>query len=440
MDKSNLPLFISLLLINFLSFSTYGIPITFFPNIAEIRGISDLLSGFIFAMYPLGAFFCGFIVGKMLTKWERKRVIISSQILMGISILIFGLSDLSQNNIVFIIVALVTRATQGIALGSCQTAAYAFIPEYWPDEIDFRIGLLEVTVGFGIGTGPLIGALIYSMWGYLSIYIAPGILITFFGSILAYMTLPMNKKQEEHEKTEETLSLSKTFSSRDMWYTFFVLVINYGGFTLIMPDLENKVIKIGGSPEMASILFACNQVGYILAIAFLMIYKIKNRKGIFFVSLIFSLLSLILLGFDSFFIMSNEMKMVLIGLGTFISGIVGAFSLVPFVSESITILHSIFPDKKRHLLDNMASGLFTAAISLAEFHGPILGGFLTQNFGFSDGCLIYSVVVFLFFIVFATHGRGMKAMIEWGKGKRKEVKVKENEKGIEVKLLETNIL
>jgi hypothetical protein len=50
------------------------------------------------------------------------------------------------------------------------------------------------------------------------------------------------------------------------------------------------------------------------------------------------------------------------------------------------------------------------------------------------------VVVFLFFIVFATHGRGMKAMIEWGKGKRKEVKVKENEKGIEVKLLETNIL
>ena len=436
MEKSHLALFASLILLNFLSFSTYGIPITFFPNVAETRGISGILVGLIFAMYPMGAFCCGLIVGKMLTKWERKRVIIFSQILMGLSILIFGMANLSDNNSVFITIALVTRATQGIALGSCQTAAYAFVPEYWPEEIDFRIGLLEVTVGFGIGTGPLIGALIYSIWGYLAIYILPGVIIMVFGSVLAYFTLPLNKQKDQNEK-EETLSLKKSFSHRDMVYNFFVLVVNYGGFTLIMPDLENKVISIGGSPQIASILFACNQVGYIIGIALLMVYKVKNRKGIFFVAWLLSIVSLLLLGIDTFVLISDELVLVLIGMGTFVSGFVCAFSLVPFVSESISILHSIFPEKKSEVLDNMASGFFTAAISLAEFHGPLLGGYLSENFGFSKGCLFYAIGVFVFFIIHATHGEGFKAVYEWRQNGRKSMETDDNS-GIEVKFLENN--
>ncbi len=435
MNKKYLSLFICLISLNFLSFSTYGLPIAFFPNIAKNRGISASLVGIIFAMYPLGAFICSFIVGKMLNLWERKRVIIISEFLMGLSVLTFGLSSLLPINFFFILIALIARTTQGISVGAYGTAAYAFIPDYWPEEIDIRIAILEMTVGLGIGFGPLIGALLYEIWGYMVMFAGPGIMIACFGPIIAYYIIPANRKQKEEKEEEETLSIIKCFSEKEMCYNFLVLVINFAAFTLIMPELENKVIELGGSPVNASIIFVCSQLGYIMCIPFLIFYKFENRKCLFFIALVLSIISLIMLGIDFIIPLENKLTMMFMAAGLFIAGIVDAFSLIPNISENIAILHKIFPNKKKSSLDNMASGMFTAAISLAEFYGPILGGFLSDLYGFSKCCLIYSFVVFIFFIIYAFDGKGYEAFLKWFKSIKNE---KTQEKNIELKLLDQN--
>ena len=194
MNTKYLGLFITIIFLNFLSFSTYGLPIAFFPKEAKNRGISAFVVGIIFSMYPLGGFIFGFIVGKMLNTWRRERMILYSQLLMGISIVIFGLANLISGSFFFIIITLITRAMQGISIGTYQTVAYSYIPDYWADEIDIRISILEIFVGLGIGSGPLIGTLFYETIGYLAIYLFPGIFIMVFGSILAYLFLPCEPK------------------------------------------------------------------------------------------------------------------------------------------------------------------------------------------------------------------------------------------------------
>jgi len=434
MNQSHLSLFLSIIFLNFLSFLTYGIPVAYFPNVAKNRGISAIVVGIIFSMYPLGAFFSGFLVGKMLNIWDRKKVIIYSQIIMGLSIIIFGLASLLPMNFFFVTLALITRTSQGGSLGAYQTAAYAYVPEYWPDEIDLRVGLLEMTVGFGIGAGPLIGALIYGVLGYLSIFIGPGVIIACIGSVVGYFILPPNRKREE--TYEETLSIKASFRSKEMWYTFMAMVVNYIAFTLIMPELENEVVEKGGSPEKASIIFACNQLGYALAIAILIISQLKNTKAIYFLALIFTIISMIIMGSDELFTVSNDFHLILLGFGLFLIGIVNAFSLIPSISEFISILERIFPDANKNLIDNMASGIFTAAISSAEFIGPILGGILSDLYGFSMNCLIYAVVVMVFLIIYGWDGKGLEAFIKWIQrdGSKKEVKA------IEIELLETKLI
>lgn len=435
MTQDHLSLFLSIIFLNFLSFLTYGIPVAYFPNVAKNRGISAMVVGVIFSMYPLGAFFSGFHVGKMLDKWDRKKVIIYSQLVMGLSIITFGLSSLIDDNFLFVAIALLTRTSQGGSLGAYQTAAYAYVPEFWPDEIELRVGLLEMTVGFGIGAGPLIGAMIYGVLGYLSIFIGPGVIIACIGSVVAYFILPQNKKREE--SYEETLSIKASFSRKEMWYTFTAMIFNYIPFTLIMPELENEVVEKGGSPEKASLVFACNQLGYALAIAVLIISRQKNAKAIYFVGLILTIVSMVIMGSDEIISVSNENHLFLLAFGMFLIGIVNALALIPSISEFISILETIFPDTSKHLIDNMASGVFTAAISCAEFIGPILGGILSDFYGFSMNCLIYGVIVFFFLIMYGWDGQGMKAFM---KVVRRRDSKKEEGRAIEIELLETRFM
>lgn len=433
MDSKNFSFFISIVFLNFLSFTAYGLPVAFFPNIAKNHGISAFLVGVIFSMYPLGGFVFSFIIGKMLNRWERKQVIIYSQILMGISIIIFGYSQIFEENFLFVFIALFSRTAQGIAVSCYQTAAYAYIPEYWPEEIDVRIGLLEMTVGFGVGTGPLIGAFLYNFFGYSSVFLIPGIVIGLCGFSLAYCVLPKDKKKEK-DGEPETLSIMESFGDRDMWYCFLVLVINYGAFTLIMPEMENKIIFLGGRPETASFCLACSQLGYIICIVFLIYTKFDKRRFLFFVAIILTFIGLVLLGFDEIAPISNNLALVLITIGLFFLGVVSGFSLIPNISENLFILQKIFPNKAQNLKDNMASGIFGAAIALAEFHGPIIGGLLSDNYGFSKSCLIYSLFVLLFFIFYAFHGGGIKHFFE---GLKELVKgSKRNHNDLEMKIME----
>lgn len=417
MEKKYTTLYISLIFLNFLNFFTYGLPITYFPNVAKIKGLYDFEIGLIFSAFPMFSFIFGFVIGKYMSALGRANVIKYSQISLGISTLIFGFSSLIPEHLLFMLITFISRGVQGLSMGAYQTAAYSYIPEYWPNEIDKRIIIMEIFLGFGIGMGPLVGAAFYEMWGYISIFIIPSILISILGFFVALYVLPdsneenlqLNKKGDTNfQEQEESLSITNVFIKKDIIYIFVAMVFVFTCITLIMPEFENKVISLGETPEIASCIYFFQQVGYILSCIYLFCGNINNQKILYFFSLLLTIISLWLFGFDAIISFNNQSILILMCVSFFILGLSTALSLIPFISANILILKREFPNSSDKAVNNMSAGLFNGSIALAEFSGPIFGGILCDLFGFSKCCLLFSGICLLFLLMFTFHWKGYK--------------------------------
>lgn len=439
MNKKGLSLYLSLIFLNFLSYCTYGLPVTYFPNVAKNRGINDFIIGIIFSMYPLFSFVCGFIFGKMLNIWGKDKIIQSSQIILSMATLFFGLSSLFSSNILFVLVAMLARACQGIGIGGYQTVAYSYIPDIWPKEIDERVVIMEISLSFGIGIGPLLGSFLYEFLGYLYVFIVPSVMILFFGLILSVWVLPHkppqqndseNKKEIDY-KRQKTMGILKTFSIKDVAYLFLTLTMVLASFTFVMPEFENKVISLQETPQMASIIFAMQPGAYLIVCIWIFFRPIRNRKGIFFIALFINIIGICCFGIDNVFQVNNTSPvLIFMGIAFAINGIVTAFTLVPFISECLCIFQKELPEYEESAHSGMASGIFNGSIALAEFLGPIIGGILCDFFGFSKSCLMFSGVAFAFFVLFAAHGHGWRGFCDYFKGDQKDLE--ENCKNVEV--------
>ena len=47
---------------------------------------------------------------------------------------------------------------------------FALIPVLWPKDVTSKIGVLETLTAFGIMAGPLLGAALYSLFGYVATF------------------------------------------------------------------------------------------------------------------------------------------------------------------------------------------------------------------------------------------------------------------------------
>lgn len=430
MESKFLTLYLSLIFLNFLNFLTYGLPVTYFPNVAKNKGLYAFEIGLIFSTYPLFSFIFGFVVGKKMKIWGRTTIIKYSQISLGISTIIFGLSYLIPEHFSFMAVAFIARGFQGLSMGAYQTCAYSYVPEYWPEEIDKRIIIIEIFLGFGIGVGPLIGSIFYSTWGYISIFIIPSVIICVVGYIVARFVLPDTKKEillseseneEIKERSKESLSFWKVFAKKNIIYIFFGMAFPFTVTTLIMPEFENKVLSLHETPEIASVIYFFQEFGYILFCIYLFFKGVKNRKASYFFSLMLTLSSLWLFGIDSI-IKFNEMSvLILMTISFFVLGISLSLCLIPFISEVIEILNKQFPNSDQDSINNMAAGMFNGSLALSEFSGPIIGGILCDLFDFSRCCLFFSVFCLVFCLLFTFHWKGYKSVkrLFWSKNPKK---------------------
>lgn len=412
MEKKGITIYISIIALSFLCFCTYGLPITYFPSIAQSKGLTNIEIGIIFSMYPLFSFIFGFIIGKKMSNIGKKRVLITSQIILSVSVLSFGLASLPPQKILCLIIALISRGSQGLAVGAYTTAVYSYIPDMWPNEIDQRIVIIEIFLSLGMGVGPLLGSFLYEMCGYISVFAIPSVILLFFGVILSLFVLPnltIRTNLVDDENKRKKIGFCEIFTIKEIIYVFFTQVIGGTSFTLIMPGFENKVLSLGETPAIAGFIFVFQPLGYLLACIFLFFLRCENRKGLFFISLFFNLLGLFLMGIDELLPIEKLHVLILLALGLFLNGIITALALVPFISECIQALKLKYPDYEAPFLNNMASGLFNGSLALTEFGGPIIGGILCDFFGFSYCCLIYSLFALVFFLFFASHGNGWRA-------------------------------
>lgn len=136
-------------------------PLTFFPLFCKDRGVQEGTIGLILSFYAIGMVISGPFIGPKLFKWGRHRILYTTMVISGISVVCFGLLKYIQNKYIFILVGCVLRFINGLVEGIISTVIYAFLPIFYPDTLSEKFSYLELSFSVACTSGAFIGGLLY---------------------------------------------------------------------------------------------------------------------------------------------------------------------------------------------------------------------------------------------------------------------------------------
>mmetsp|Transcript_121397 Transcript_121397/g.170710 ORF Transcript_121397/g.170710 Transcript_121397/m.170710 type:complete len:173 (-) Transcript_121397:1129-1647(-) len=138
--KIDLPL-IGVCTINFLLNAATSVILPFFPGLAEGQigekklNVSPFMVGMVIGVNPIGGWIFGFIAGKILMIFGRKKMMLLCLFVSAITITAMGMTYLLQDNqALFLTVALTSRFFMGMARSGYGSTTFAYAPILWPHK------------------------------------------------------------------------------------------------------------------------------------------------------------------------------------------------------------------------------------------------------------------------------------------------------------------
>ena len=117
-------------------------------------------------MYAFAVMIGSPIVGKALTIYGRKIILLLGVGLMGFSMIGFGMISHLKNKVWIVSTVITLRTFQGLCSGLILTTSYAIIAITFPNEQQRYLGIVEAAVGFGCVIGPITGSFLYTLFGF----------------------------------------------------------------------------------------------------------------------------------------------------------------------------------------------------------------------------------------------------------------------------------
>lgn len=145
-----------LTLASFLTTFAYTITISFFPALAEKKGMHQTLIGILFGLDPLIGLPATIIVGRHMTKIGRKKVFIAGILFSATGFSILSIIHSFRNDIACIL-SFVARVISGLGTATYMTAAQAILLNKHPDNAETIVARFEAVGGLGFLLGPIVG-------------------------------------------------------------------------------------------------------------------------------------------------------------------------------------------------------------------------------------------------------------------------------------------
>lgn len=176
-------LLIPLLLSVFIALLGIGIIVPVMPVFAASLGAGGLALGFIIASFSITRGLCQPLVGNLSDRWGRKGFLMSGLAVYALVGLMIPEAD-SVGALVLI------RALHGVGSAMIVPVAMAYVSDLAPAGEEGRyLGMLNIAIFTGIGSGPLIGGIFTDLWGLASaFYVMAG--FSFLALMLILLHLP----------------------------------------------------------------------------------------------------------------------------------------------------------------------------------------------------------------------------------------------------------
>ena len=395
-----------LLLITVTTNCTFVVPII--PDFLLTQGISFSLIGLILSFYQISYFFTSLYMGKRLYLYSKNNVMLIGQISLIISNFAIGFLNYGLSAISLIILSSILRFFQGISLALVCSAIYSYVPILFPLDLDKKYAIIEISLGTGMALGPVIGGFFYQYIGYTWAFTLISLIyllitLILFPFIMRYKVVKnielITSDFEDIIKSKPIKSI-KIVKNKNFLLTFWVFVFSYISYYLIQPGFSDHIHSYKGSDDIVGAIFGLGDLTYALTgfllLKFFSVIHLK-RKYFFIFGGLMSLLSLLILGPEEYTYLPQNLITVTIGMG--VLGFAQMFYTATLIPEFIEILKEI--DSNAIGNEELACGLFNASLALTEFIGAILGGVLSDEFGFSRGMTVYAIFLFGFLIIYA---------------------------------------
>lgn len=408
--KSKDLLFVILSFLQAFVFLAYSLPLPVYPELALSKNVTKDIIGIIFACYPITHLLTSFLFGKMMAYWDRKNMVLYCLLSLTFATFMFGIVDIIENTYLFIITSIFCRLLQGCGVAGYNVVCFAIFPKLYPDTLQEKLGYFAVACGIGISIGPILGGVLYSLFNYEFV---------FFSVALVYLLIWLylkknldfsdiqNDDDDQRENVPQDIGYMTFFKSFQFILTILNQIFAVTSVVMLYPILGARIFLLGGNTLSISLAFAVNTLCYsgivMLSNSLNLTQKINRRLSIS-IGFLLCIISLY------FIAKTDELQTVIIAMG--VMGFGHFFVLLPIIPEIISI-GSEFPSNsqdKEDIVNDLSAALFNAAFGFTEFAGPVLGGFLDVNFGFSSGIYVYTVCILCFWVVYLMLGGGLKAL------------------------------
>lgn len=401
---------ITIMINNFLLNACFSNIMPFFPQEALSKGVPEYLIGIIFATLPFGGILSSFFLAKYICKIGRKKTLLFGVTTNLFSAAVLGCLNFIDNELLFSAIAIISRLIQGFGRSAYSTATFSSISVIYPSTFQKKIGYVEAVSGLGMMLGPAMGSGLYSLGGY------PAPFFTFSGVFLLMLPFTvhnLNKLRildQASSYKQKLLRISRFLTDRRVISIFLAIIIGNINLTYLGPTFASHLISYGMEPQYIGLIYPVGTCAYIISIKFVTSLR-KDFDGKILIStgLFLNIFSQSLIG-PLPFILPHSLILVIVS--QFFLGISLCLIFIPFIQEMKKLGSRLYPEENDSVAD-MASGFFSAGITIGGVIGPISGGALTSVLGFVNTTIVYTGAVTAIFLVYFSFGDGFLAIFKY---------------------------
>ena len=393
----NLTLFI---IINIINGAGYSLISPLLPILGKRENLSESELGWMIGIFPISSCLSTTVIPILGKKFSRIKLVSFGTFFAAISTILYSFLILISNKRLLMVIFFSLRIFHGfwstvvvILINSLTISSSK------KEKTQSSLGKLEVALGLGVSSAPIIDSLFYKIGGYPLPFLVTGI-STFFAFCLTFR-INRKKIKKEHNEDDNNYNYLKYLIYPEVFSVLFGFVVCMIGVTFYIPCLTYHLInKYSISVSVASLFFMAPMISYVLILQFL--DNISGKLGIY----LTITLGLIISGIAALFpypVPPLPRSPIIIIFGFFMMG----FGSVPVFVPGI-ILFSRNIKKIDDSIDEMSANDIAAAMSnlfveLGNFAGPIIGGYLTDLLGFKKCCIIVSIFVITYSAIFTLY-------------------------------------
>ncbi len=371
---------LTLLLSVFIALLGIGIIVPIMPVFAKELGAGGFALGMIIAAFSVTRGLLLPVVGNLSDRWGRKGFLV-------VGLLIYGLVGLLIPHAASVGHLIGIRGFHGVGSAMIVPVAMAYMSLLAPPGEEGRyMSYLNIAIFSGIGCGPLIGGLVFDMWGMAAVFYLMA-LLSFFAFVLVIFYMPAHLGADRKQAISLLQSLFKMLHSRK---TSGILLSRYATMIIMVPTMAFLPLIMSGWQDSSGlqigIVIACRTlINALLQIPFGKLADRCNKQVILLVaSACISVIIYLIPSIESF----RQIVALYLCLGAFeaaVWAVLGAYASI----EAKDYGHGTM------------MGVFSFAMSGGIFTGAVLAGYSMDRWGIALSYHVAGVAVLVISLVAA---------------------------------------